>query len=90
MQHSCLPSILQASLNFKQWKKKQKSGKVELRKSVKETKKKSKEIAAKCMDIQEAFARASTSSESQITVNPTLLLKHQDQHQSVSCHYVPA
>ena len=49
-----------------------------------------KKFAAKCMNIQKAFARASTSSESQITVNPTLLLKHQDQHQSVSCHDVPA
>ena len=53
-------------------------------------KKKLKEIAAKCMNIQEAFARTSTSMESQTTVNPTLLLEHQDQHQSVSYHDVPA
>ena len=45
---------------------------------------------AKCMNIQEAFARASTSTESQTTVNPVLLLEHQDQHQSVSYHDVPA
>ena len=32
-------------------------------------KKNLKEIAAKCMSIQEAFARASTSTESQTTVN---------------------
>ena len=42
------------------------------------------------MNIQEAFARASTSTESQTTVNPALLLEHQDQHQSVSYHNVPA
>ena len=42
------------------------------------------------MNFQEAFARASTSAESQTTVNPALLLKHQDQHQSVSYHDVPA
>ena len=42
------------------------------------------------MNIQEAFARASTSTESQTTVNPALLLKHQDQHQCVSYHDVPA
>ena len=42
------------------------------------------------MNIQEAFARASTSTESQITVNPALLLQDQDQHQSVSYHNVPA
>ena len=53
-------------------------------------KKKLKEIAAKCMNIQEVFARASTSMESQTTVNPALLLEHQDQHQSVSYHDVPA
>ena len=54
-------------------------------------KKKLKEIAAKCMNIQEAFARASTSTESQTTVNPSLLLEHQlDQHQSVKYHDVPA
>ena len=41
------------------------------------------------MSIQEAFARASTT-ESQTTVNPALLLEHQDQHQSVSYHDVPA
>ena len=41
------------------------------------------------MNIQEAFARASTSTESQTTVNPDLLLEHQDQHQSVSYHDVP-
>ena len=70
-------------------KKNRKSGKMELRKSVKE-RKKLKEIAAKCMNIQEAFARASTSMESQTTVNPALLLEHQDQHQSVSYHDVPA
>ena len=42
------------------------------------------------MNIQEAFARASISKESQLTVNPDLLLEHQDEHQSVSCHDVPA
>ena len=42
------------------------------------------------MNIQEVFARASTSTESQTTVNPALLLQHQDQHQSVNCHDVPA
>ena len=42
------------------------------------------------MNIQEAFARASTSTESQTTVNPALLLEHQDQHQSASYHDVPA
>ena len=42
------------------------------------------------MNIQEAFARASTSTESQTTVNPVLLLEHQDQHQSVSYQDVPA
>ena len=42
------------------------------------------------MSIQEAFARASTSTESQTTVNPALLLKHRDQHQSASYHDVPA
>ena len=45
---------------------------------------------AKCINIQEAFARASTSTESQTTVNPALLLEHQDQHQSVSYHDVSA
>ena len=49
-----------------------------------------KEIATKCMNIPEAFARASTSTESQTTVNPALLLEHQDQHQSVIYHDVPA
>ena len=53
-------------------------------------KKKLKEIAAKGMNIQEAFARASTSTKSQTTVNSALLLEHQDQHQSVSYHDVPA
>ena len=53
-------------------------------------KKKLKEIAAKCMNIQDVFARTSISTESQTTVNPTLLLEHQDQHQSVSYHDVPA
>ena len=55
-------------------------------------KKKLKKIAAKCtsMNVQEAFARASTSTESQTTVNPDLLLQHQDQHQSVSYYDVPA
>ena len=42
------------------------------------------------MNIQEAFARASTSTKSQTTVNPDLLLEHQDQHQSVTYHDVPA
>ena len=42
------------------------------------------------MNIQDAFARASTSTESQTTVNPALLLEHQDQNQSVSYHDVPA
>ena len=41
------------------------------------------------MNIQEAFARASTSTKSQTTVNPALLLEHQDQHHSVSYHDVP-
>ena len=40
------------------------------------------------MNIQEAFAKTSTSTESQTTVNPALLLEHQDQHQSVSYHDV--
>ena len=53
-------------------------------------KKKLKEIAAKRMNIQEAFARASTSTESQTTVNPALLLEHQDQHQPVNYHNEPA
>ena len=56
----------------------------------KRKKKKLKEIAAKRMKIQEAFTRASTLTESQTTVNPALLLEHQDQHQSVSYHDVPA
>ena len=42
------------------------------------------------MNIQEAFARASPSTQSQTTVNSALLLEHQDQHQSVSYHDVPA
>ena len=42
------------------------------------------------MNIQKAFVRASTSTESQTTVNPALLLEHQDQPQSVSYHDVPA
>ena len=41
------------------------------------------------MNIQEAFTKASTSTESQTTVNPALLLEHQNQHQSVSYHDVP-
>ena len=49
-----------------------------------------KEIAAKCMNIQEAFARVGISTESQTTVNPALLLEHQDQLQSVSYHGVRA
>ena len=53
-------------------------------------KKKLKEIAAKCMNIQDAFARANTSTESQTTGNPALLSEHQGQHQSVSYHDVPA
>ena len=40
------------------------------------------------MNIQEAFARLSTSTETQTTANPALLLEHQDQHQSVSNHNV--
>ena len=40
------------------------------------------------MNIQQAFARASTSTESQTTVNPALLLEHPNQHQSVSYHDV--
>ena len=44
-------------------------------------KKEFKEIAAKCLNIQKAFARASTPTESQKTVNPALLSEHQDQHQ---------
>ena len=46
----------------------------------KELEKKEKEIGAKCMNIQEVFARASISTKSQTTVYPALLLKHQDQH----------
>ena len=42
------------------------------------------------MNIQKAFARASTSMETQTTVNSALLLEHQDQHQSVSYREVPA
>ena len=42
------------------------------------------------MNNQDAFARASTSTESQTTINPALLLEHQGQHQSVSYHDVPA
>ena len=42
------------------------------------------------MNIQEAFARASTSTENQTTVNLALPLAHQDRHQSVSYHDVPA
>ena len=42
------------------------------------------------MNIREAFARASISTESQTTVNPALLLKQGDQHESVSYHDVPA
>ena len=53
-------------------------------------KKKLIEIAAKFMNIQDAFARASTSTESQTTINPALLLEHQDQHQSVSYRDVRA
>ena len=41
------------------------------------------------MNIQEALAKASISTESQRIVNPALLLEHQDQHQSVSYHDVP-
>ena len=52
--------------------------------------KKSKEITAKCMNIQEAFARASNSTETQKAVNPALLLEHQDKHQSVDYHNVSA
>ena len=37
----------------------------------------------------EAFARASTLTESQTTVNPALLLEHQDRYQSISYHEVP-
>ena len=53
-------------------------------------KNKLKETTAKCTNTQEAFARTSTSTESQTTVNPALLLEHQDQHESVSYHNVPA
>ena len=53
-------------------------------------KKKLKEISVKCMNIQEAFARASTLTESQTTVNLALLLEHQDQHQPVRYHNVLA
>ena len=56
----------------------------------KERQRKKKKLLPKCMNIQEAFARASTSTESQTTVNPALLLEHQDQHQSVSYHVEPA
>ena len=42
------------------------------------------------MNIQKALVRASTSTESQTTVNPALLLEHHDQHQSVSYDDVPA
>ena len=53
-------------------------------------KNKLKETTAKCTNTQEAFARTSTSTESQTTVNPALLLEHQDQHEFVSYHNVPA
>ena len=43
-------------------------------------KKKLKKIAAKCVNIQKAFTRANTSTESQTTVNSAVLLEHQDQH----------
>ena len=77
MQHSCLPSILQASLNLNNGKrnKKRKDG---AEKDRERKKKKLKEIVAKCMNIQEAFARASTSTETHTTVDSTLLLEHQD------------
>ena len=42
------------------------------------------------MNIQEAFGISSTSTESQRIVNHALPLEHQDQHQSVSYHNVPA
>ena len=42
------------------------------------------------MNIQETFERASTSTESQTTINPALLLEYQDQHRSVSYHDVLA
>ena len=42
------------------------------------------------MNIQEAFARARTSTESQTTVYPAVQLEHQDHHHSVSYHDVPS
>ena len=41
------------------------------------------------MNSQEAFARVSTSTESQMAVNLALLLEHQNKHQSVNYHDVP-
>ena len=67
-----------------------KNRKGEAEKERERKKKKLKEIAAKCMNIQEAFGKSSTSTESQRIVNPALPLEHQDQHQSVSYHNVPA
>ena len=68
--------------------KETKSGKMELRKSVK--KKIERNCCySKCMNIQEASARASTSTESQTTGNPSLLLKI-NISLSVSYHDVPA
>ena len=70
--------------------KETKKRKGEAEKERERKKKKLKENAVKCMNIQEAFARASTLTESQTTVNPALLLEHQDKHQSVSYHDAPA
>ena len=55
--------------------KKRKSG---IEKERERKKKKLEKIVATCMIIQKAFARASTPTESQTTVNPALLLEHQD------------
>ena len=53
-------------------RKKWKGGGAEKKRARK--KKELKENTPKCMNIQEAFARASTSTESQTTVNSALLL----------------
>ena len=60
--------------------KKRKGGAEKERGSSERKKKKLKENAAKCMNIQETFARSSASTETQTTANPALLLEHQDQH----------
>ena len=69
---------------------KKRKGGTEKERKRKKKKRKLEEIFATCTIIQKTFARASTPTESQTTVNPALLLEHQDQHQSVSYHDVPA